>query len=290
MDGIRQRITSITVALLFTGSVVTGSVVGQEIETFVEPYRAAALSTTETGVLEQIVVRDGSRVQVGQTLAWLNDDVLHASLKVADAAMRAKAALKIAENEAAVCSRLLASYRLLRENGNATERELERAESDYMQAKARLENVREELNIRALEHARVQAQIDQRQIKAPFDGIVVRVDKEVGEQVSPTDPVVLHLVQIKTLKAIFSVPVNAAHSLRSGHVLRLSVGNERESRNGVIEHVSAVADAKSGTVSVTVRIPNGEGKIRSGLVCKWDLRQQSNRKISNRADATSRNR
>ena len=42
--------------------------------------------------------------------------------------------------------------------------------------------------------------------------------------------------------------------------LRLSVGNGRESRNGVIEHVSVVADAKSGTVSVTVRIPNAEGK------------------------------
>jgi len=283
MDIIKLRITSMTFALLCAGSAVA-----QEIETFVEPYRAAALSTTETGVLEQIVVRDGSRVQLGQTLAWLNDDVLHASLKVADAAMRAKAALKIAENEAAVCLRLLESYRELRENGNATERELERSQSDYMQAKARLENVREELNIRALEHARVQTQIDQRRIRAPFDGIVVRVDKEIGEQVSPTDPVVLHLVQIKTLKAIFSVPVDAAQSLRSGHVLRLSVGNERESRNGVIEHVSVVADAKSGTVSVTVRIPNAEGKIRSGLVCRWDLRKQTNKKIASRIDETRR--
>ena len=41
-----------------------------------------------------------------------------------------------------------------------------------MQAKARLENVREELNIRALEHARVQTQIDQRRIRAPFDGLL----------------------------------------------------------------------------------------------------------------------
>ena len=93
MDIIKLQITSMTFALLCAGSAVA-----QEIETFVEPYRAAALSTTETGVLEQIVVRDGSRVQLGQTLAWLNDDVLHASLKVADAAMRAKAALNIAEN------------------------------------------------------------------------------------------------------------------------------------------------------------------------------------------------
>jgi RND family efflux transporter MFP subunit len=262
--------------------------VAQEIETFVEPYRSAALSTTETGVLEQIVVRDGSRVQLGQTLAWLNDDVLHASLKVADAGRRAKAALKIAENEAAICLRQLNSYRSLRENGNATERELERSQSDYMQAEARLENVREEIAIRGLEHARVQAQIDQKQIKAPFDGIVVRVDKEVGEQVSPTDPVVLHLVQIKTLKAMFSVPVDAAQLLRPGHVLRLSIGSNRESRNGVIEHVSAVADAKSGTVSVTVRIPNAEGKIQSGLACRWDLKQRADQKNVSRINVSRR--
>ena len=283
MDIIKLRITSIAVALLFVGNAVA-----QEIETFVEPYRAAALSTTETGVLEQIVVRDVSRVQLGQTLAWLKYDVLHAALKVADAGMRAKAALKIAENETAICLRLFESYRALRANGNATERELERSQSDYMQAQARLENVREELAIRALEYARVQTQIEQRQIRAPFEGIVVRVDKEVGEQVSPTDPVVLHLVQIRTLKALFSVPVDAAQSLRPGHVLRLSIGNGRESRNGVIEHVSAVADAKSGTVSVTVRIPNAEGKIHSGLVCRWDLKQQASNKAASRVDATRR--
>ena len=284
MDVIKLRITSMMVALLLAGSAAA-----QEIETFVEPYRAAALSTTETGVLEQIVVRDGSRVQLGQTLAWLNDDVLHAALKVADAGMRAKAALKIAEKRGGdfACDYLKVIGHYAR-TATRPKRELERSQSDYMQAQARLENVREELAIRVLEHARVQMQIEQRKIRAPFEGIIIRVDKEVGEQVSPTDPVVLHLVQIKTLKALFSVPVDAAHSLRPGHVLRLSIGNDRESRNGVIEHVSAVADAKSGTVSVTVRIPNAEGKIQSGLVCRWDLKQQANNRAASRVDAKRR--
>ena len=283
MDIIDLRITTLALVMLLASNAAA-----QEIETFVEPYRAAALSTTETGVLEQIVVEDGSRVQLGQTLAWLNDDVLHASLKVADAGRQAKAALKIAENEAAICLRQLESYRSLRANGNATERELERSQSDYMQAEARLESVREELAVRSLEYARVQAQIEQKKIRAPFDGIVVRVDKEVGEQVSPTDPVVLHLVHIKTLKALFSVPVDAATDLRPGHVLRLSIGSSEETRNGVIEHVSVVADAKSGTVSVTVRIPNAEGKIKSGLACRWNLKQQPNDKNANRFDASRR--
>ena len=51
MDIIKLQITSMTFALLCAGSAVA-----QEIETFVEPYRAAALSTTGTGVLEQIVL------------------------------------------------------------------------------------------------------------------------------------------------------------------------------------------------------------------------------------------
>ena len=93
------------------------------------------------------------------------------ALKVADAAMRAKAALKIAENEAAVCLRLLESYRELRANGNATERELERSQSDYMQAKARLENVREELAIFVRSNMPVfRRKSTRRRIRAPFDG------------------------------------------------------------------------------------------------------------------------
>ena len=283
-----MKITNLRFMTLAASLLFTCNVVGQEVDTFVEPYRAAALSTTETGILEQIVVKDGSRVQMGQTLAWLNDDVLHAELKVADAARKAKAALKIAENEAVMCFRQLEGYRALRKNGNATERELERAQSDHLQSEAKLENVREELAVRELEYARVQAQIEQRQIRAPFDGIVVRVDKEVGEQVSPTDPVVLHLAQIKTLKAMFSVPVHAASSLRPGHVLRLSIGTDRETRNGVIEHVSLVADAKSGTVSVTVRIPNSEGKIKSGLPCRWNLKQSVTHQNASRSDKKPR--
>ncbi|MDE0866465.1 MAG: efflux RND transporter periplasmic adaptor subunit [Rubripirellula sp.] len=271
-----MQIIEFRIAIVALAVLLVDSVGAQEIETFVEPYRTAALSTSETGVLEEIVVKDGNQVNRGQTLAWLNDDVLQATLKVAAASMQAKAALNIAENEVATCLTQLESYRSLRKNGNATERELERSESDYLQAEARLENVREDLAIRALEHVRVQAQIDQRQIKAPFDGIVVRVEKEVGEQVSPTDPVVLHLVQVQTLKALFSVPVAGASSLRPGHVLRLGIGNDKEARHGVIEYVSAVADAKSGTVSVTVRIPNSEGKIQSGLPCRWNLSQQDN--------------
>lgn len=245
-----------------------------EVEAFVEPYRSAAVSAPETGVVQEVLVAEGERVVKGQTCARLNDDVLLASLEVALAAREAKGALQSAEADAKMLRKQLASYRDLHERGNATQRELDRAESQYEQATARLQNIREELEVRRLEHARVQAQIAQRKIIAPFDGIVVAIEKEVGEFVSPTDPVVLRVVHLDTLVAHFSVPLRLANNLRKGQNLRLQTGSKGSVCGGVIEYVSPVADAKSTTIRVSVRINNRDGRIQSGIPCLWDLRFQ----------------
>ncbi|MGI9474913.1 MAG: efflux RND transporter periplasmic adaptor subunit [Rubripirellula sp.] len=268
---------------------------GNEVESFLEPYRSAAVSAPETGVIEDILVVEGERVVRGQSCAKLNDSVLRASLRVALAAKEAKGALLSAQADASTRENQLASYRDLHERGNATRRELDRAESEYQQAAARLQNVREDLEVRRREHERVEAQIEQRKITSPFDGIVVAIEKEVGEYVSPTDPVVLRIVHLDTLKADFSIPLHLADSLRKGQSLRLRVGAKQAICGGVVEYVSPVAEAKSTTVRVSVRVANGEGKIQSGIPCQWDLRFQqpiskSSQQPNNRVTRYSRTR
>ena len=245
--------------------------IANEVEAFLEPYRSASVSAPETGVVQKILVREGDRVEKGQRCAQLNAEVLLASLQVAEAAKNATGALKSAEADAEMRNKQLASYRDLHSRGNATQRELERAQSEAERADARLQNVFEELEIRRLEFARVEAQINQRTIAAPFDGVVVSIEKEEGEYVSPNDPVVLQIVHLDKLAAQFSVPIQSAGSLRAGQLLRLGVGRKRKQCVGVIEYVSPVADAKSSTISVKVRIDNANGELRSGDTCLWDL-------------------
>lgn len=256
---------AVTATLLSPGN-------AEDLESFTEPYKQIAVSAAEVGVLSQVLVVEGDAVTQQQILARLDDSVLAASLEVARAAKDALGARRGAENELASKTDQLESFRQLRAQGNATQRELDRAESAQLQAEARLQAVREELEVRRLEYERVKAQIKQRRLSSPIDGYVIQIEKEIGEFVSPTDPIVLHVAQLDTLKSVFSFPMDETKGLKAGQTVKLRVGIERKICDGVIEFVSPVADAQSSTVRVKVRIPNPKQTIQSGAACSWDMK------------------
>lgn len=250
---------------------VSGPAVAEDLEAFTEPYKRVAVPAPEIGVIGEILVEEGDEISRTQILAKLDDSVLQASLEVAKAAKDALGARRSAETDLLMREKQLESYHELHERGNATQRELDRAESEHQQAASRLQSVREDLEIRRLEYERVKAQIKQRVIESTIDGFVVAIDKEVGEFVSPTDPIVMHVVHLGTLKSVFSVPLDVAQDLRPGQNVKLRVGFKPQTCPGVIEFVSPTVDAESSTVRVKVRIPNRDRKIQSGVVCRWNL-------------------
>lgn len=260
-----------SISLIAMVTLLTNTARSEELEAFTEPYHRVAIPASEIGVIDQIMVQEGDAVSSGQVLAKLDDDVLQMSLKVAQAAKEATGTLQSAQTEVSIRQNQLTSYRELRDQGNATQREFERAEADYHQSASRLQSVREELEVRQLEYERVKVQIDQRVIKSPIRGFVVAIDKEVGEFVSPTDPVVMHVVHLENLKTVFSVPLAASKELRVGQTVQLTLGYERTACEAVIEFVSPIADAESGSVRVKLRIDNQEGNVQSGVVCRWNI-------------------
>lgn len=267
----RSHWQSVSLILWISVFAAPSMVVAEDLESFTEPSQRIAIPAAETGVISQIFVSEGDPVSKQQSLAKLEDSVLNASLEVTRSAKDALGARRGAEAELDLRSKQLESYRELHQRGNATHRELERAEGDLLQAQTRLQSVREELQVRRLEYERVKAQINVRRMESPIDGIVVQIDKEVGEFVSPTDPIVMHIVQLDTLKSEFSVPMQAVKKLAAGQTVTLSVGYQETKCEGVIDFVSPIADAQSATVRVKIRIPNHEGLLPCGAVCRWDL-------------------
>jgi RND family efflux transporter MFP subunit len=247
----------------------------EQLEAFTEPYKRVAIPAPEIGVITEIAVQEGDAVTQKQVLAKLDDEVLQASLLVSRAAKEALGARQSAEKELEIAEKQLAIYRDLQEQGNASQRELDRAETDQLQSASRLQSVREELEVRRLEYERVKAQIKQRVITSPIDGVVIAIDKAVGEFVSPTDPVVMHVVQLSNLKAVFSVPFPMTKTLRAGQTVKLTVGYEELECEGEIEFVSPVANAESATAPVKIRIPNPEHTLPSGVVCRWKMEAEA---------------
>ena len=243
----------------------------ETLEAFTEPYQQIAVPAAEIGVIESLLIKEGDAVAEKQLLGKLDDAVLRSSLEVAASAMNATGPRMSAEAEYSMRKQHLLSYQALQGEGNATSRELSQVELELQQAAARLQIVREDLELRKLEFERVKQQIQQRKIISPIDGIVVSIDKQVGEFVSPTDPTVLHIVQLTSLRAVFSVPRLHSLQLKTGENVTLAIGLHEQNVSGRIEYLSPIANPESNTVQVKIRIPNHDGRYPSGVSCRWDL-------------------
>ncbi len=260
--------------------------IAQQVEAFTEPLRSVAVPAPEIGVIAEILVQEGDQVSEKQMLAKLDDSVLQASLQVARAAKDATGAKQSALTELALREKQLEIYRQMKAQGNATDREVDRAEADFQQAADRLQSVRENLEIRRLEYERVKVQIRNRIIESPDSGVVVAIGKEVGEFVSPTDPIVLQIVHLRTLKAVFSVPLESAKAVYLGEPVVLRIGSQQAEIEGTVCYVSPVADAESETVRVKVQIPNDQRQIPVGVVCRWNL-DSATRQVAQQIDNDS---
>lgn len=128
----------------------------------VEPLRWAAVAPAVKARLREILVDDGDRVVAGQILAHLDDTV--AAAQVAEVEARAR----FAAEEARRLSRLI-------ERGVTPKSDVDRAQSEARALAAAAEVARRRL--------------DDFDIKAPIDGVVLRRDGEPGEMVDTNQPV-----------------------------------------------------------------------------------------------------
>ncbi|MCA9129690.1 MAG: efflux RND transporter periplasmic adaptor subunit [Planctomycetales bacterium] len=259
----RMIVANLTLCCLLASGL---EVSGGEISAYVEPYRDIDVASSELGTVAYLNVREGDRVSAGQLLAGLDETVLVATLEVARLAKESIGRLASVEAELNLQVERLEKIELLVERGHASVEELARSKSQVEVAKAQVTSVREELAMKCAELNRIEAQIDQKRIKSPIDGVVTRVFKDAGEFVSASDPTVIKVVQLDKLKAEFSVPAGACE-FTQGQNVTLSVGKDRLQSRGLVEFVSPTTDAQSNTVRVTIRLDNSRGSIRSGDSC-----------------------
>lgn len=246
-------------------TIADGGISGGPVEAFTEPWDDVKLAASEMGTLSEVFAKEGDVVAAGQVLATLDDLVLQASLEVADAARSSEGALRSAAADLARREADLKKLTELRKRNHASLQEVERMAADVEIARARRQSVEDELVVRRREYERVQAQLRQRQVRAPIDGVVTEVFKQVGEFVSPSDPVVVRVVRLDPLKIEFSVPQAIAAQFSSGDSVGIRIDRTSGQTSGTVDFVSPVADPSTGTVRLKVRLPNPEQQIRSGL-------------------------
>jgi RND family efflux transporter MFP subunit len=266
---VMRRITSSAV-VVFVSVSVGSPTAATELEGFTEPCRSLEVAADESGIVAEVLVREGETVSVGQPLVRLNCDLQHSLLAIAEQGAQSEGRLLAAQSELKLRVSRLQKLKQLHTEGHARLEETERAEADVTVAEANMKIALEEQAIRKLEFAKIQTQISRRTIYAPLSGVISQLQKDVGEYVAPNSPDVAVLVQVNVLIANFTLLDSQAQHIEVGKSMPVEfLGGPTVP--GFVDFIAPVNDAQSGTVLVKLRIDNQAGLLRSGQRCRIQL-------------------
>lgn len=179
--------------LIVAGTVKTAAIIEEiPLSGTVSSPRLANISGEVSGLIKQVLVDVGSRVNSGDTLATLSTDLKELDLQAA------RATTARAGEELADARRRLTDARQLAQKQTISDSELQSLEAEVRIADASVQRYRAE---QALQEARLQ----RHDIKAPFAGLISKKYVTEGEWVQPGAHIA-QLVATDDLRIDFQVP------------------------------------------------------------------------------------
>jgi len=234
----------------------------------IQAYQQVDLSFKSNGYLVSIKqVKDadghirnidqGDYVSKGTVLATVQQDDYKEKLAQAQASL----ARSQAENERAKLSfdrisKLFAA-------GAATK-------PDYDDANAQLESTTAAVANAKAQVAEAQIALGYCDLRAPFDGWVLKRNVDVGTLVGPATNG-FTLADTRSVKAVFGVPDTSMGQVKLGSTQTITTEALPGSFSGHITSISAAADPKSRVYSVEVRIDNPDNRLKAGMIASITL-------------------
>lgn len=211
-------------------------------EGLIIPFRQLRLSSPVEAIVRKTEVKEGDRVTAGQVLA-----VLYSPLDLLEAD-RAEKILAKAEFQ-------------WRAN--------ERLSRDKIVSEDKALVAKLEYDVALIESQRARAAIEDKTLRAPWDGLVIRVLKEAGETVARTQEV-FQLLDYSQVYVQVYIDARYLPQIREGMMaeVRFASDGSRQSIKAVpakVYFVDPVVDAGSGLFRVKFLIPNGDFTIKPGL-------------------------
>lgn len=194
------------------------------------------LTVETTGVVKEIKFKANQRVNKGDVLIQLDDSVQQADLAAA-------------KTQAALDQQLLDRAVALQQRGVG---------SDVVRDSARAA-----ASTSASQVEKLQAVLDQKQLRAPFSGTIGIPKVDAGQFIQP-GTIVATLQDLVTMRADFAVPEQQLGLLKMGQPVRFGVTEGDMPFTGSVVGIDPKVDPQSRLVSVRAEITNPEGKLSPG--------------------------
>jgi RND family efflux transporter MFP subunit len=202
-------------------------------------------------------VDQGDWVAQGTVLATVDQDDYKQKLQQANA--------QLARSQANYDRAKLSFDRMsvLYQNGAATKPDYDNANAQMLDGLAAIESAKASI-------AEAQIALGYCELRSPFDGWLVKRSVDVGQLVGPATNG-FTISDVRSVKAVFGVPDTSMEHIRLGNPETITTDAVPGNFNGYVTSISPSADPKSRVYSVEVTLPNGDNRLKAGMIASISI-------------------
>lgn len=221
------------------------------------------------GRLEQVYVKLGDRVAVGQRIGKIEDEELQEQIKQAEAAQEvSQATIRQREADLKLAQTNAERSRNLFERQLLPKQTLDDNESRYQSAVAAVDLARAQASQSKARLDELRINMANTVIASPVNGFVARRAADPGAYVSPNSPVA-DVVDISSVRLVVNVVEKDLRRLQPGDNTVVGVDAfPGESFEGRIARISPVLDPQTRTAPIEIEIPNPSFRLKPGMYAR----------------------
>ncbi|WP_185711732.1 efflux RND transporter periplasmic adaptor subunit [Conchiformibius steedae] len=241
----------------------------------IEPEQTVEIRSSVTGVIDKIMVKRGDIVKKGQILVVLDADVAQSAVDSARSRAQAQAQIEGAHKKLALAEIKAKRMENMYREDFVSAQARDDALNEKNIAAAELKQAQENHQIAQADYRTSLAELKERTITSPFNGIVTARYADIGTVVSATDSKnpILRLAQTNRLKLTAVLPFKHFRDIQVGDIVQVIPEIPFDQAfNVTVAKKDQVIDASSGTFSIIAYINNLEKKLPAGILCQVDIR------------------
>jgi RND family efflux transporter MFP subunit len=243
---------------------------------YVVAQRKAAVGSKATGRLEWLGVREGSVVKAGEVVARIESRDVTAQMEQAAANVKvAQANLAQGEAELRDADRALKRSADLLAKTFVSQAAHDQAIARQEKAQAAVGSLRAAVGAAQATYRAAQVSVDQTQIRAPFDGVVLTKNANVGDNITPfsaaadTKGAVLTMADMSTLEVEADVSESNLAKVKVGQPCEIQLDALPDVRfRGVLQRLVPTVDRAKATVMAKVRFDDTDPRILPEMSAK----------------------
>jgi RND family efflux transporter MFP subunit len=237
----------------------------------IEPNQRIEIRSPSNALIDKVLVDRGSVVHTGDLLVQLDGSVEREAFSGAQQRAESEAEMRVARARAEYAREKFRRREDLREQNYITAQDRDETRAELQVAEAELALAADNRRLAGTESQRLAAVLKQRQLRAPFNGVVTDRLQHPGELAFTGEGArpILKLAQTHPLRVEVVLPVAMLGQVKAGRSAEIIPESPlKGSWTATVKVVDRVFDSASGSFGVRLELANPNGEIPAGVRCK----------------------